>query len=115
MYGDDGVVLVPRRGVMLESFTVETFRAHLGSTFRIYVDARDSLEVELLSATELDERSSAQAGRRRPFSIVFRGPGDLLFPQRIYRIEHGQIGSFELFLVPIGPDEKGLRYEAIFT
>jgi len=30
-------------------------------------------------------------------------------------MEHPGIGTFELFLVPIGPDEKGLRYEAIFT
>jgi hypothetical protein len=30
-------------------------------------------------------------------------------------MEHPEIGVFELFLVPIGPDEKGLRYEAIFT
>jgi hypothetical protein len=46
---------------------------------------------------------------------VFRGPGDVLLPQRIYRMEHEEIGVFDLFLVPIGPDEIGLRYEAIFT
>jgi uncharacterized protein DUF6916 len=28
---------------------------------------------------------------------------------------HPAIGTFELFLVPIGLDEKGLRCEAIFT
>jgi hypothetical protein len=53
--------------------------------------------------------------RRAPFSIVFRGPATPILPQRIYRLEHPAIGSFDLFLVPIGPDERGLRYEAIFT
>jgi uncharacterized protein DUF6916 len=24
-------------------------------------------------------------------------------------------GAFELFLVPLGPDEAGMRYEAVFT
>lgn len=101
---------------MLESFTVQTFSEHLGSTFRIHPDASNSLDIELISAAELGGGAgSDQAGRRRPFSIVFRGPGDVLLPQRIYRMEHPGIGSFELFLVPIGPDEKGLRYEAIFT
>ncbi len=101
---------------MLESFTVQTFSEHLGSTFRVHPDASNQLDVELISAAELGGGSgSDQAGRRRPFSIVFRGPGDVLLPQRIYRMEHPGIGTFELFLVPIGPDEKELRYEAIFT
>jgi|SRR5215208_6287571 len=101
---------------MLESFTVQTFAGHLGSTFRIYPDSSNPLEVELISATELSGRPEREAsGSRQPFSIVFRGPGNILLPQRIYQMEHAQIGSFELFLVPIGPDEVGLRYEAIFA
>lgn len=101
---------------MLESFTVGTFSEHLGSTFRIYPDTSEPLEVELVSATELGGSTGEEpAGRRQPFSIVFRGPGDVLLPQRTYQIEHARIGTFKLFLVPIGPDDKGLRYEAIFT
>jgi hypothetical protein len=30
-------------------------------------------------------------------------------------MEHEEIGVFDLFLVPIGLEEIGLRYEAIFT
>jgi hypothetical protein len=101
---------------MLETFTVGTFCGHLGSTFRIYPGGSSPLEVELTSVTELGESPQrASSGRRQPFSIVFRGPRDVLLPQRIYRMEHDQIGSFELFIVPIGPDDKGHRYEAIFT
>jgi hypothetical protein len=101
---------------MLESFTVETFSGHVGETFQIHPDISNPLDVELISASSLGEESeSAGSNRRQPFSIVFRGPGDVLLPQRIYRIEHEEIGVFDLFLVPIGPDEKGLRYEAIFT
>lgn len=94
---------------MLESFTVHTFTGHVGSVFRIQQDASSLLEVELISAGGMDE------GSGRPFSIVFHGPGDVLLPQRIYRMEHAEIGVFDLFLVPIGPDEKGLRYEAVFN
>jgi pimeloyl-ACP methyl ester carboxylesterase len=102
--------------VGIETFTVETFSGHLGGTFRIHSGGSDPLEVELISATALGEGPErGSSGRRQPFSIVFRGPGNILLPQRIYRMEHEEIGSFELFLVPIGPDESGLRYEAIFT
>ena len=96
------------RGV-LGNFGVETFSGHLGNSFRIHPDVSSTLHLELVSATGLNE------GSERPFSIVFRGPTDALLPQRIYRMEHEEIGAFDLFLVPIGPDEKGLRYEAIFT
>ncbi len=40
-----------------------------------------------------------------PFSIVFRRPRDILLPQEIHRKEHEDIGSFDLFLEPIGPDQ----------
>jgi hypothetical protein len=101
---------------MLGNFTIETFSEHLGSTFRIRPDDSEAMDVELISATGLGESTSEEPpDRRQPFSIVFRGPGDVLLPQRIYKMEHEEIGNFELFLVPIGPDEKGLRYEAIFT
>ena len=74
------------------------------------------MDFELISVTGLGESTGAKPpDRRQPFSIVFRGPGDVLLPQRIYMIEHEEIGAFDLFLVPIGPDERGLRYEAIFT
>lgn len=99
---------------MLENFTVQTFSSHLGSDFRIYPDASGSLDVALVAATDLSGKPDGESSGR-PFSIVFRGPGNVLLPQRIYRMEHPEIGIFELFLVPIGPDEQGLRYEAIFT
>jgi hypothetical protein len=69
----------------------------------------DRIDPELVSATELNE------GSGRPFSVVFRGPRDALFPQRTYRMEHEEIGAFDIFLVHIGPDEEGLLYEAVFN
>lgn len=96
---------------MLEKFTIETFSEHLGGIFRIDPDGKRKVDVELISATGSNESGSGG----RPFSLVFRGPGDASLSQRIYRIEHDQIGSFELFLVPIGTAEDEHLYEAVFT
>jgi pimeloyl-ACP methyl ester carboxylesterase len=96
-------------GAKLETFTAETFSGHLGDSFRVYPDDSSTLELELVSATELGD------GSGRPFSIVFRGPKDALLPQRTYRMEHEKIGAFDIFIVPIGPDDEGLLYEAIFN
>ena len=48
-------------------------------------------------------------------AALFRGPMTPLLPQRIYPLEHAQLGVFELFLVPIGPDQHGMCYEAVFA
>lgn len=96
---------------MLEPFTIDTFGGRVGEKFLIHPDDRTSLETELISATGLSE--SPEHGR--PFSVVFRGPGNVFLSQRTYRMEHAEVGAFEIFLVPIGPDSEGHRYEAIFT
>ena len=101
---------------MLETFTAETFAPHVGTTFRLYPDESHGLDVELVTVTNPGAQTAAsEQPRRIPFSLVFRGPGNFVLPQRIYRIEHAAIGTFDLFLVPIGPDQAGMRYEAIFT
>jgi hypothetical protein len=112
---DRADALYPRHrkvGILLENFTIATFSGHVGENFRIYPQDADPLEIELISATRLGEDPEPEG---RPFSIVFRGPKDALLPQRIYRMEHEEIGAFDIFLVPIGPDEEGLLYEAIFN
>jgi len=99
--------------MMLETFEVGTFAPQLGETFRIQATDAEWLEATLIEATALGDGASS-GGRRAPFSLVFRGPRDRVLPQRIYRVDHEGIGEFELFLVPIGPDREGMRYEAGF-
>jgi hypothetical protein len=106
---------------MLESFTRETLAPHLGETFRLHLDGATVLDLELVEATDLSQGGGAEARgpgappARAPFSLVFRGSREALLPQRIYHLEHDRIGAFDLFLVPIGPDAVGMRYEAVFT
>ncbi len=96
----------------LRSFTIETFAPLVGERFGIHTERSSLLEAELISAEPCGGRV---AGGRAPYSIVFRGPSQPVLAQRIYRIEHAVLGSFELFIVPIGPDQSGMRYEAVFA
>lgn len=70
------------------------------------------IEAELVEVNDLG--TSGAGGLHSPFSIVFRGPLRPVLPQGIRRLEHDGLGGLELFLVPIGPDEAGMRYEAVF-
>ena len=35
--------------------------------------------------------------------------------QGIYQLEHAQFGTFGIFLVPVGRDQQGIEYEALFN
>ncbi len=49
------------------------------------------------------------------FSVVFACDETEVFEQGVYQVNHQQLGSFELFLVPVFGDDKGVHYEAVFT
>jgi hypothetical protein len=100
----------------LDKVSSATFAAHQGSRFRICHGAEVLLEVELVQVTELRSPWREPPGdRRMPFSLVFRGPGTPSLVQHLFRVEHDRLGALELFLVPIGADDVGMRYEAVFN
>jgi hypothetical protein len=94
---------------MLEHLTRETLSPHLNTKFRLFFTDSQAVEVELVEVT-----GSETAGQEN-FSIIFRGPADHLFGQRIYRMQHEHLGDFDLFLVPIRQDAQGFYYEAVFN
>jgi len=102
---------------MLDKLTSKDFTRYIHQSFFIHFEQAEKLKVELIQVTELQagSKDSSKPPRRNPFSIVFRGPKDLVLPQKIYQIEHKDTGTLELFIVPIGPDEEGMRFEAVFT
>lgn len=102
----------------LETLTVAAFEARIGETFRIRPRPEHELEAELIEARALGggpSRAPLDASRRTPFSLSFRTSVTAPLPQSIYEVVHDEMGAYEIFLVPVGPDGKGMVYEAIFT
>ncbi|HYP08659.1 MAG TPA: hypothetical protein VER03_20660 [Bryobacteraceae bacterium] len=96
---------------MLDQLTPESFHPYLNQTFRIQAEPAGSLDLTLAECSE-----TGQSGRSRPqFQVLFIGPVTPVLPQKIYRLVHEQMGALDLFLVPIGPDGRGMRYQAVFT
>lgn len=93
-------------------FNFEDFSGCVDKPFTLQLDDA-TYPLTLISADKLP--SSAALGDREAFSIVFRGEGDLVLAQQIYRIRNDTLGEMDLFIVPIGPDEKGMCYEAVFS
>jgi hypothetical protein len=93
--------------------THSLFSEQLNETFRLSLGS-ESLDLKLTECNPIDSPSGKSQGRE-PFSLTFRGPKSPILVQRIYRIENEQLGVLEIFLVPIGPDGEGQRYEAVFN
>ncbi|MDQ3706327.1 MAG: hypothetical protein M3437_14150 [Chloroflexota bacterium] len=103
---------------MLDTFTVEKFAPHVGDTFQVFYDDTSAVELTLGSAAEIGNESArewSKSSGRAPFTLVFLGSPQFLLGQGMYRFEHAEMEPFVLFLVPIGPNEQGMQYEAIFT
>jgi hypothetical protein len=93
---------------MLEDLTKESFLPRLNQAFRL---ADAAIELRLVEV----EARWGKGPKREPFSLIFLGPPEPVLAQRIYRLEHDEMGALELFLVPIGRDAAGARYEAAFN
>lgn len=99
----------------LETVTSETFVPHVGTEFTIRLNQHESLQLQL---TELKPLGYGVPGGRAPFALLFHHtllPKNAYLPQGTYTLHHTDAGSITLFLVPLGPDAQGMRYEAIFT
>jgi hypothetical protein len=55
-------------------------------------------------------------GSRDCYSLVFRGPNGLPLNQGTYKVQHGKLGKFQLFVVPGDASRlSGPHYEAIIN
>jgi hypothetical protein len=97
---------------MAVQLTEKEFSKHLNTKFRIA--GEEPIELELTEVKGYLSKPNEETGMER-FSAYFYGPSDRYLRQASYPLEHEVMGAFDLFLVPIARDEKGLRYEAVFN
>jgi hypothetical protein len=86
----------------------------LNQGFELDPATADRLVLELIEVRPLGNPGSAGPGRE-PFAALFRGPLEPALPQGIHALEHPDLGRLEIFLVPVGRDPQGTRYEAVFN
>lgn len=99
---------------MSDSFTAERFLPHVGEVFHVVVDGAQETPVLLSEVSRLSSEGDRRR-RRDPFSLVFHAPPGTCLEQQIYRLEKAGMEPIECFLVPIGPDHAGMRFEAIYA
>lgn len=91
------------------------FAESVGTKFRASWGTEESTDLELIAA-KASSVGARKGAPREPFSLTFRAESPRFYlPQGIYQLDHGHHGELHMFLVPLGPDEKGMCFEAIFN
>lgn len=101
--------------VELAELTLARLAPLVGSTFSVALSAPWDLRLELAEVAALSPQNFFSGAFRAPFRLIFHGPAQPVHPQATLPLLHPELGRIEIFLVPIGPDAIGMRYEAIFT
>ena len=103
----------------LDRTSAAIFEHHVGSAFRIVAGSAGAPHlVHLTRVTRLQSITWANGEAREStpaFSLIFRGPVGPVLGQDTYLVKHSHLGEFPLFLVPIGPNQAAVRYEAVFA
>ena len=96
--------------------TFDQFSGRVGESFDLSVDGGAPIRTELVEALESSQPGGTgpDGQPRMQFSLVFRGPLEPVLGQATIGVDHEELGHLEMFLVPIGPDGTGMRYQAVF-
>ena len=99
---------------MAERPTQESFSRHLNTKFSVRLETPQPLELELVEVNGYKGDTGGQREMER-FTAVFQGPPDAFLPQQTYPLRHEEMGDLDIFLVPVGRNEHGFRYEAVYN
>lgn len=97
---------------MLDKLTVDDFRPLAGESFHL---TEHGIDLRLERVAEVMESERARL-KRQPFSLFFRGPSDPRLPQGSYSLEQARFAEpLTIFIVPVGRNDEGVEYQAVFT
>ncbi|HXI22405.1 MAG TPA: hypothetical protein VNG71_00915 [Pyrinomonadaceae bacterium] len=92
----------PVQADSLANYTEATFRSYLNSVFALHT-TQGIVGVTLL---QIDDMTASKGGEC--FTLLFRG-GARAQRQDTYTLVHPALGTFQLLLVPTGPDQNGAQ------
>jgi hypothetical protein len=98
--------------------TQGTFAPLVGTSFRVGVGHGRTATLRLISVRTLAAPGSRWTGpipTGEGFAPLFSGSLAEEFGQGTYTVGHRRLGSFSMFLVPVGPAGPDQRYEAVFN
>lgn len=97
---------------MPDRLELATFQPWVGHTFGVQT-AAGSFDLTLAEASAGPWQPEGETAFA--FELMFRGPREPILPQATYRMTHPELGSLEIFVVPLRSDAEGTVYQAVFS
>lgn len=95
---------------MTQGLTHEAFTGCLEAPFQTTHESGKAIDLALKEISDVKTIGSHQT-----YSVLFKGPKSDFLIQKIYTLTHDKVGSHDIFLVPVGEDNSGYEYEAVFS
>jgi hypothetical protein len=95
------------------NYSKATFLPYVNTFFSIFVSPTKMLVATLVSVDDIGAVPDKQVSGHESFVLKFRGTETI--KQNTYQIQHQDLGSFELFLVPGGTKQKNFYYVAVIN
>jgi hypothetical protein len=95
---------------MLEKINPTMLAEYVGASFEVVDDPARTFTLTLSGVVE-----HVKTEQEETFSLFFHGPPDPFMPQAIHKLKNERMGEVSLFLVPVGQDREGFRYESVFN
>lgn len=90
----------------LEKTNRDDFAAAVNTKFRV----NENFDAELIEVSEPKSHP-----RQDSFSMLFLFPSDFPPVQGNYKFEHSQLGTHEIFVVPVEQAANGIVFQAVFN
>ncbi|HEY3762545.1 MAG TPA: hypothetical protein VGN23_12435 [Verrucomicrobiae bacterium] len=103
----------------LNQISFDTFLAQRGTVFKALPKSAPAVKLKLIEAQECQvscpQPHLAKDAGNEKFSLLFHGHGPGL-EQDTYVFEHGSIGRFSMFIVPVhAQNDQNHYYQAVFN
>jgi hypothetical protein len=104
--------------VEIDLLSEETFSRYVNTRFRVYTSPLTAINLQLIaiirSASSISQKP-ATTPKLDCFSVVFRGPRKTALESNTYRVEHDQMGAFDIFITPVDDHKRQRHYQAVFN
>ena len=82
--------------------------------FEIKINENNNESFSLIEIKSVNSHTTAE-GQAEPFALLFQSNNETIYDQGIYTLKNIELNEINIFLVPIGSNETGTQYEAVFT
>lgn len=90
------------------------FVEHKGTSFTVVIEGQEAVSLTLTEVKPLGVRETGDL-TIESFSLIFEGPTSPMLAQSSFVFVHDHMGELAIFVVPLGPIEGVMRYEAVFN